>query len=307
MQFTRSHGVEEPDRVIGYFQNAGSTTLVRGDWVRLVTTAEALAADALGLWVEQIPDAIGSPTYIEFTVGCVWDGGPPIVKDGSDPKMVSVVLFGYHPNAKVRATGDIVAGAWLAASTTPEMREGELRAVLTPGAGQERGHSGVTMEDIVVPVAEQVWLYDDSLAAWTDATTDFGLTATDTTFLDAVDDQVYFGLADKFYIINVGLSAGLGASENMTVTWEYWNGTAWTTFVPIVETTLGFQNDGIILWSPGTLAGWTQTSVNGSADLYYVRGTTGVTAVTAPTEDLFTFQLEDPRSKVMVQCLSGAF
>lgn len=66
--------------------------------------------------------------------------------------------------------------------------------------------------------------------------------------------------------INVGTAGTVG-----TLTWEYWNGTAWASLTGVTDNTTGLTVSGshtIVFTVPSD---WAATVLNGSASLYYVR------------------------------------
>jgi len=298
MQLSGPHQHDGRDVVIGHFQNSGTVPVSRGDWVIVDMGATAASRDALGLWVVPVPltPSTGAPTV----VGCVEIGGNPIVQDGSDPGMISVVLFGYHDRARTRTTGALSAGAWLAQHNFVEGQVGELRGLLTPGIGNEVGCAGILMEDLDLRAVDLGYTYDGS---YTDITAELGSAASDVQFLTAAGELLYLGCMEMFHAVNVVLQ--VNASATVTPVFQYWNGTAWTVFSPTDGTT-GFTGNGQIRWTKGSLAGWHRNSVNGSEEMFWIRVTAGSTVGTPPTEDTMKLFNDEQRSKVMVKCLSMA-
>lgn len=83
----------------------------------------------------------------------------------------------------------------------------------------------------------------------------------------ATNDEAYFGLQQPFEQIVFDL--GTFGAGGATLVWEYWNGSAWTSFVP-TDGTNGFTHDGRVSWSIAALTGWATTAVN-SVTVYWVR------------------------------------
>jgi outer membrane protein assembly factor BamB len=118
------------------------------------------------------------------------------------------------------------------------------------------------------------------------------------TVADSLDrgGYLYFGADSTFRGLNVSLSTpGAGAPD---LAWEYWDGARWAD----LESGLGFTDEtnhltrnGSIHWS-GDPFGWSELSVDGDVDLYYVRAHLGSGAyATFPTEkeirtDILLFQ-----------------
>jgi hypothetical protein len=103
----------------------------------------------------------------------------------------------------------------------------------------------------------------------------------------ADDDAVYFGSEDPMSSLHIALSAGGGT---WTITWQYWDGTAWTALTGVTDNTSGFRAGAgthEVTWSTSP-TDWARTSVNSSPQLYYVRAVvSGYSAVTAqPTASL---------------------
>lgn len=106
-------------------------------------------------------------------------------------------------------------------------------------------------------------------------------TAGDVTLLPAapaVSDAYYVGGARQFSSAQFNIStAGAGV---WTVTWEYWNGTAWTALTGVVDGTTGFTVAGTNEVSFQVPTDWEYADVN-SRQLYWIRG--NVSAFTSAT------------------------
>jgi len=108
-------------------------------------------------------------------------------------------------------------------------------------------------------------------------------------------EYMYLGSDSAFSGVNVDLETdGVGSSENFV--WEYWDGTGWTTLT-VTEQETGASEwlaDGNFYFIPPP--DWVPYSVNGSTDLYYIRGhLEGGSYTTTPVEnkvltDIVTFQ-----------------
>jgi hypothetical protein len=82
----------------------------------------------------------------------------------------------------------------------------------------------------------------------------------------AVNDAYYFGATVPFRELAITLDvAGEG---DYTLTWEYWNGAAWTVVPSLIDGTLGFTTSGrVTLEAPGD---WAASTVN-SIGAYHIR------------------------------------
>ena len=125
--------------------------------------------------------------------------------------------------------------------------------------------------------------FDTGTSAYTDYTDNVNDTeAADFDLFDAspaANDIVYIGLSKRFLGIIVDLTTlGVGT----TVSWEYYNGSSWTSFTPTDDTSgaSNFTASGKFYWS--MLSNWTKTSVNSSADYYWIRGTVAGSYSTDP-------------------------
>jgi outer membrane protein assembly factor BamB len=107
----------------------------------------------------------------------------------------------------------------------------------------------------------------------------------------------YFGADSRFQGLNVALATpGAGAPR---LAWEYWNGTRWTDLesgTGFTDETTDLTRDGAIYWTSDP-PGWSELSVDGDADLYYVRAhlESGAAYSTLPREkeirtDILLFQ-----------------
>ena len=109
------------------------------------------------------------------------------------------------------------------------------------------------------------------------------------TLLNSSTHQIYLGHASKFdmAIFDVDTAGSLGA-----LTWQYYNGSAWTTFVPAsgryeidpddsAGAQFDFSKDGAEIFPPNILSDWATVAIN-SSTLYWVR-VTAASVATAPT------------------------
>ena len=94
-------------------------------------------------------------------------------------------------------------------------------------------------------------------------------------------DALYVGMPAPFSYLYVLLNTfGVGGDA----IWEYWNGSAWTTFVPLSGPYTFSNNREQRLW-PNIGQGpadWAPVSVHGSPSLYYVRATATASFTTPP-------------------------
>ena len=101
---------------------------------------------------------------------------------------------------------------------------------------------------------------------------------------------LYMGHDAKFdmAIFDIDTAGSLGA-----LTWEYYNGSAWTTFVPASAryeldpddnegAAYDFSKDGAELFPPNLLSDWATVAIN-SVTKYWVRVTSAASVSTAPT------------------------
>lgn len=87
---------------------------------------------------------------------------------------------------------------------------------------------------VVVDEADAGWT--DDLTDLTDAgTSDVGLTHPD---FPQVGDGFYFGYSEKF--CKVVLTMGTNGSATWTITWKYWDGSAWTALTTVEDDSSGF-------------------------------------------------------------------
>jgi outer membrane protein assembly factor BamB len=86
---------------------------------------------------------------------------------------------------------------------------------------------------------------------------------------------VYFGADSRFRGLNVSLQSP--GSGSVDLVWQYWNGAGWADLesgVGFVDETSHFTRHGSIHWSADPF-GWSEVSIDGDVDLYYVRARLG--------------------------------
>ena len=118
---------------------------------------------------------------------------------------------------------------------------------------------------------DKVYNYDDSAATYTDNTeSSNSTTETPFTVLADTDDILYIGSSDRFLGLDLNLSTdGTGSPA---IDWEYYNGTAWVDLTE-TDTDTGASTltaSGKFTWTYPY--GWTESSVNSSNTMYWVRG-----------------------------------
>ena len=88
----------------------------------------------------------------------------------------------------------------------------------------------------------------------------------------AVSDAIYFGMSNKFHGLTTDLFVTGVDGGSLAITWEYYDGSSWTSFSVTEATTDAsqFTAEGKFTWD--SLSAWTQTTVNSSESLYFVRG-----------------------------------
>jgi len=128
------------------------------------------------------------------------------------------------------------------------------------------------------------YAFADDGAVFTDETTAANNnTADDVTLLPvtpAVDDAYYFGADDVFPAIEIIISTA-AVTANWTITWEYWDGTAWSTLLFNNQETVDLDEAaGTYVNSFDLPSDWASTTVNAQA-AYWVRAR--VSAYTAGT------------------------
>lgn len=114
---------------------------------------------------------------------------------------------------------------------------------------------------------------DNSAASFTDDTRD----ANDAGASDAnvfpntgagTDDAVYFGHDERFSLLKINTgTAGVGT---YTVTWEYYNGTAWASLIDLTDGTSNFKTTGLQTVSYAISDDWAKTTVD-TDNRYWIR------------------------------------
>lgn len=194
------------------------------------------------------------------------------------------------PTPSGRFTDYISTGYWDAASMVDRDNGDSATWFVFSGTGTalpERNlvfsRTRYTSDDLVR--REPVYncqIYDDSGATYSDITStvqaayigtfDPDGTRSNVTVLENQNDILYIGAKASttinFAAFEMYISAHAGTA--LDVTWEYWNGSAWTSFTPTFDGTLDFNGtpipaqDYLAYVELGTLSGWTPREV-GSA------------------------------------------
>ena len=137
---------------------------------------------------------------------------------------------------------------------------------------------------------KQVWQVDDSAGTFVDETADANDSGSaDWTLFpatEAVGDYAAFGYTEEFSQIKFDYSGGTAGVAG-AVTWEYWDGSAWTALSGITDNTTGFTvavTDGLtVSWTMPT--DWAKRILNTGKKLYYVRARITTVYTTNPILD----------------------
>ncbi len=171
------------------------------------------------------------------------------------------------------------------------LREDGVLAALTYQPEQEvTGWSRHIVGGSLYNDIAQVWQADDSAETFTDETTDANSTgnADWTVFpaTEATGDYVAIGYAEKFSKLVFDYANGT-AGVGGAVTWEYWNGAAWTALSGVTDNTTGFTAaaaDDLSL-SFTEPSDWQPRVLNAGTRLYYVRARITTVYTTNPVLD----------------------
>ena len=164
-------------------------------------------------------------------------------------------VLGYHWNAQNGVNGELL---YVGTST--------LIRTVEPSTWAQADVTTVFPQRVA-----QAWQYDDSGSSYVDITTGLQGAGTESPFPAGagVDDIAYFGfVAPPVSPLTVDVTTG--GAGTYTVTWEYWNGSAWTALPGVSDGSSGFKTDGELSFT--SLDGLTtRTTVNSSASLHWIR------------------------------------
>jgi hypothetical protein len=85
---------------------------------------------------------------------------------------------------------------------------------------------------------------------------------------EVLNDYFAVGYTSTFGALKINLST---AGTVGTLTWEYWNGSAWAALTGVTDGTTGLTTSGTNSLTFTVPSDWAAQSLNGSASLYYVR------------------------------------
>jgi len=123
----------------------------------------------------------------------------------------------------------------------------------------------IKFEPLAGALAEDGGVFTDETSAANNSTPN------DMTLLPAVpaiNDAYYFGFEERFSCIRLFIeTAGVGT---WTITWEYWNGSAWATLIGVNDETSGFTVSGTKHISFPIYANWAEKTIN-TITAYWIR------------------------------------
>ena len=120
---------------------------------------------------------------------------------------------------------------------------------------------------------DYAYFYNADTDTWTDETTDINESTVDDVYLPPQQattegDAIYFGSDYQFSKIRINVSTA-GSYSDITIVWEYWNGSSWAT-LSVTDNTNGFTVAGTneVSFTPPT--DWAKTTIQGTT-AYWVR------------------------------------
>ena len=94
-------------------------------------------------------------------------------------------------------------------------------------------------------------------------------------------DQLLLGYAEPFDQVNFNVAT----AGSKSVTWQYWNGSAWTALTLTSDGTSSLAQSGQVLFTPPS--SWEPTAINGSQVKYWVKATMGATGTTPVVSKIY--------------------
>jgi len=216
----------------------------------------------------------GGAVTINITNG----GDTPTVRNGAGASTtinnaVSVSISGVSEGTSVQVIADATVGS---------VTEGD---VISEGLADSTGSFSFSFNyegdiDVVVRCRNQGFptagiAESNGGGTFADETTANNSSAVnDITLLPAISpvsgDGYNWGHGEKFNQLKLDISTAGGAGV-ASLTWEYWNGSAWTAVSNLSDGTNSYQNTGPNIVSWDAPSGWATTSVNSQGPYYYIR------------------------------------
>jgi len=128
--------------------------------------------------------------------------------------------------------------------------------------------------EIVDVSVDRAFSYNGNTAAYTDETTDINNATADDVVLPPIQttspgDAIYFGSYVRFNWIKVNTSTA-GIYSDITLAWEYYNGSTWVAVPNLTDDTVGFTATGIKSVTFDMPTDMAETTVKGTT-MYWVR------------------------------------
>jgi len=121
---------------------------------------------------------------------------------------------------------------------------------------------------------DSVQFHNADTDTWTDETSDASESTADDVYLPPQQattegDAIYFGADYKFNTVRINVTTA-GSYSDITINWEYWNGSSWTALSGVTDNTNGFTTAGTNDVTFTVPTDWEKTEVNGVRG-YYIR------------------------------------
>lgn len=184
-----------------------------------------------------------------------------------------ILLEGYDGSGGYQTELVTMDGTTAVAGTKTWLGVPRATVVSAGSAGINQGNITVTIPSATADAA-QCWQIDDPAGSpvYVDETAEFNSAAAGDVNPwppagEAIGDQFAIGFADKFGTLSIDVGT---VGTDGTLTWKYWNGSAWVALEGVTDSTTGFTASGVntVIWT--VPPDWKKSIINGSASLYFV-------------------------------------
>ena len=125
----------------------------------------------------------------------------------------------------------------------------------------------------------------NNLSGWNDVTYEMAISGLTSAreVLTNTTSAIYCGRNIRMNSVYFTLSQ---AADGATLTFEYWNGSTWTTIPGFVDGTANFTQSGQVYWDKSTMTGWATNGISGKDStyaMYWYRVRSTTTPTVAPS------------------------
>ena len=207
-----------------------------------------------------------TPTYTDDSTGTVTINNAKTVSLSGVSEGTAVKIIANETVGTI-TSGDVIVEAFADSTGEAKITNFNYEAAFDPSGLDvlvRARNSGIA----VAAIADDGGVFtDETEEASSNSTADMTLLPA----IPALNDAYYFGHNEQFNQLKLVISTVLTHTVQPTITWEYYNGTGWSSLTNVSDGTSGYETSGENVVSYTLPGNWATTTINSQGPLYYIR------------------------------------